>query len=481
MDRTDLAGPALRRGVLMCLAGAIAAFACFGGVAPALGLTFDPDAGDLGPPIPDTIPAEGTPTGDAFRFVFALLTGASEPDNQTLAERFAPVFLDQLPPPAIRATARQLRAALLGDRTPTEFTVVSATDRRLVVDLDGPGVRVRTRLTVHVDEDGRIDGLFAQQAPSKVPLEGDSWDAIDDALAELPGEANLGVYELVEHDGRLGVRTIREVNPEANLALGSTFKLWVLLATGEAVRDGELAWDQKLPIREDRKSLPSGPMWTDEPGTEYAVAHYARRMIEVSDNTATDHLLLEVGRERVEAVMARFCDEPDRNRPFLTTKEMFRIKLGGDVELRERFAAADPDRRREILAGDLPEPNLMLANVWLRPVAIDTIEWFARPRELAETIAALEQLALEDGMRPVADAMRQNPGIAIDRDAFPVVGFKGGSEPGVLNLTWSAERRDGRRFVLTLGWNNTEAILDMMPLIALAERAFARLAAEADE
>lgn len=430
---------------------------------------------------PETLPGQGTPTGDALRFVLPLLMGVDDPDDATIRERFAPAFLQQLPPAAIRATARQIRAGMLGAEMPTDFELVSGTDQRLVVDLDGASVVVRTRLVVHVDEAGRIDGLFVQPAPPKAPPGGDSWDDLLEALDELPGVTNLGVYELVEGDGEdkgFGVRTIREVRADRSLALGSTFKLWVLIATAEAVEEGRLAWDQKLAIRTDRKSLPSGPMWLDEPGAEHTVAHMARRMIEVSDNTATDHLMLEVGRDRVEAVMSRVCAEPGPNLPLLTTMEMFRMKLGGDVELRDRFAAAGEDERRAMLDAPLPEANLMLAAAWLRPVAIDTIEWFATPADLARTMGELERLAREPGMEPVGEALRANPGVAIDSAAFPVVGYKGGSEPGVLNMTWSVHRRDGRVFVVTLGWNNTEAHLEMMRLIAIAQRAFALLAGE---
>jgi len=36
------------------------------------------------------------------------------------------------------------------------------------------------------------------------------------------------------------------------------------------------------------------------------------------------------------------------------------------------------------------------------------------------------------------------------------VGFKGGSETGVLNFTYYLQRKDGREFVLSASWLNTE-------------------------
>src|SRR5690606_18725709 len=118
----------------------------------------------------------------------------------------------------------------------------------------------------------------------------------------------------------------------------------------QEVATGEIAWADPLAIADAHKSLPSGRMQDEAAGTEYPVSHYAQEMIRISDNTATDHLLHLVGRKKVEAYMARFCGEADRNRPLLSTREMFVLKLGGDAELAARFAAADEKERRKIIA-----------------------------------------------------------------------------------------------------------------------------------
>jgi hypothetical protein len=39
---------------------------------------------------------------------------------------------------------------------------------------------------------------------------------------------------------------------------------------------------------------------------------------------------------------------------------------------------------------------------------------------------------------------------------WPYVGFKGGSEPGVLNMTYLLRRDDDKWFVVTLGFNAAE-------------------------
>ena len=51
------------------------------------------------------------------------------------------------------------------------------------------------------------------------------------------------------------------------------------------------------PIRDELDSLPSGTTQDEPPGTGLPVRELALRMIAMSDNTATDHLIDLVGRD----------------------------------------------------------------------------------------------------------------------------------------------------------------------------------------
>ena len=59
-------------------------------------------------------------------------------------------------------------------------------------------------------------------------------------------------------------------------------------------------------------------------------------------------------------------------------------------------------------------------------------------------------------LAPLLDVLAKNPGVGIDKTAFPYAGFKGGSEPGVINLTFLLRRADDKWFVVTLGANTAE-------------------------
>jgi hypothetical protein len=67
--------------------------------------------------------------------------------------------------------------------------------------------------------------------------------------------------------------------------------------------------------------------------------------------------------------------------------------------------------------------------------------------------------------------------MAINPSATPAIlanwnylGFKGGSEPGVINLTWLLTDKAGRDHLLTLGWNNPAAAVDEGKLETIAQR-----------
>ncbi len=57
------------------------------------------------------------------------------------------------------------------------------------------------------------------------------------------------------------------------------------------------------------------------------------------------------------------------------------------------------------------------------------------------------------------------------RGELAYVGYKGGSEPGVLNLTWLIRSRAGVWHVVTGSWNNPAAPIEDARFIALMARA----------
>ena len=422
-----------------------------------------------------------TPARAQMAWVVENMTAPPAEAAAALHERLTDEFRQAVPVDLLTAQFAQSAPLLGNGPIVIERYDAGETDRRCAALVRSADTNTPLRVGLATDESGeRIAMLRSAPVaePGKLGLR--SWDDIDAFLADLHGNATIAAFEITPGDDGPALTAIHALEPDTRLAIGSAFKLYVLGALAEMIDRGDAAWDQPLEIRQDLKSLPSGTMQNEPAGATHPVAHYADLMISISDNTAADHIAHLVARERIEAYMARLQDDPGPSFPFLTTLEMFRIKLSGDPALASRYADADEDARRAMLAPDGPvaeaTPSKLLASMWAAPQHVDRIEWFATGPELCRVMADLHRLEQRDGMAPLARALRINPGVGFMRDTWPDVAFKGGSEPGVLNLTWMAERADGRRFALALTWNDTEKPVDLLTLLDVAAEAFGLLA-----
>ena len=63
-----------------------------------------------------------------------------------------------------------------------------------------------------------------------------------------------------------------------------------------------------------------------------------------------------------------------------------------------------------------------------------------------------------------------NKGIEWPAATWRYVGFKGGSEPGVINLTFLAQRADGVWFTAVASWNDPAHVVDETKLVGLMSR-----------
>ncbi|MFN0206478.1 MAG: serine hydrolase, partial [Planctomycetota bacterium] len=199
----------------------------------------------------------------------------------------------------------------------------------------------------------------------------------------------------------------------------------------------------------------------------------ATLMISQSDNTATDHLLFLLGRERVEEMVTKMGNQhAERNVPFLSTLELFKLKGAQQKDLRKRYISGDAAARRAILTKEvaaIDKKDVDLSGFTVKPVAIESLEWYASPADLARMMRWLldhtktPETALGRGVLSV------NLGLDVHRDKFGFVGFKGGSETGVINLTHVFETKSGDRYVTAATWNNPKAPVDDAAFVAIVQ------------
>lgn len=84
-------------------------------------------------------------------------------------------------------------------------------------------------------------------------------------------------------------------NGDAPFASASTIKVPILVAFFQAVDEGKVQLDQTLTLKPEHIAGGSGEMQDDAPGKKYSALEVAKKMIVVSDNTATNMMIELLG------------------------------------------------------------------------------------------------------------------------------------------------------------------------------------------
>lgn len=280
-----------------------------------------------------------------------------------------------------------------------------------------------------------------------------NWILTEDDLAEV-------ISEFKSITGAISVSVIKNnqdkilsYNSNRKMAVGSSFKLYVLKAVYDAVQNGKISWDSLVILNQDNKSLASGILQDWPKGTPLTIKTLSNLMISLSDNTATDLLINAVGRENIEKYVTEI------NIPFLKTIDLLRLKYAVDSVIQTEYIKAGIEKRRQILNNikNLPVKTSVMSS---SPRLITELEWFFSTQELCQLIYKLRD----------ADEIRINPGLAVKKD-WQLVGYKGGSEPGVLQYTHILQREAGGDiYTVSITVNNPKQELDTDKITELTRR-----------
>jgi beta-lactamase class A len=384
--------------------------------------------------------------------VVALLRGQGEP-----ADMFTPAFLAQVPPAQIRAIGQQLVAQYGAVRGLERLDAGSPQSGVIHVGLERASLNIQ--IVVEPQAPNRIASLLITGAEMRA----DSLAAIVAEIGALPGAKSVAVARL---DG--APRILASLEPERPLAIGSAFKLFILAELNRQIAAGRRHWSDVVAL--DRHSIPSGTLQTWPLGSPVTLHTLAALMISVSDNSAADMLLHTLGREHVEQMMATLgVADAARNRPLLSTIELAAIKTGPAPALAAWQRAGEAGRRHMLATdyADLDASRIDIARFTGNPLHID-VEYYASAADMVRVMDWLRRNA-DDTARGI---LAINPGLGPQlRGELAYIGFKGGSEPGVLNLTWLVRNRAGAWQVITGSWNNPDAPLEEQRFIGLIARA----------
>lgn len=377
-------------------------------------------------------------------------------------EFFSPVFLNAVPVAQWRALTESWRKdhgppMALGAVTPDGPTSGS-------VEIRYARATLGFQLVLAPAAPHRVIGLRL----TGVKQAGDTLAKVAADLAALPGNVAFAAARL--GDGAPALILARDA--ERPMAVASSFKLYVLAELARATAAGERRWSDVAPLA--HRSF-SGRLSRYPDNAPMTLHSLAAAMIAESDNGASDTLMLALGRGKVDAMLALTGHAaPERALPLLTTTEAFALKMPAHRDLRDRWTSADASQRAALMAEStarLSASSIDVGQVAEKPIAIDSIEWFAAPLDM---VRLLDWLRVNGG--DALPIMAINPAIGpADAARWAWLGYKGGSEPGVIAMNFLGQRRDGQWIALAASWNNPAALVDEAAFHALMARALTLL------
>ena len=386
--------------------------------------------------------------------VVALLKVQAQP-----ADLFTRAFRAQVPDTQIAAVVQQFTAQY--GAVQRLDAIEPSSPQAGIIHVRYERAVVHMQLAIEPAAPHLISGLLLTGAD----MAGDTMAAVLAELAALPGQVNFAVARLGDGAPVL----VSSLNPDRPLATGSTYKLFILAELSRQVQAGQRHWSDVVSV--DRSSIGGGTIAGFPRGAPVTLHTLASLMISVSDNTATDILLHVAGRENVERTMAAAgVRDSARNRPLLSTLELGLLKAA-PANAFALWQQADEATRRQLLANKYAATDASRIDIALfagNPIRIDTLEWFATAADFVRVMDWL-RLHADDTAKAILAINGGLPQQA--RAALQYAGFKGGSEPGVANLTYLVQTRSGAWYALSAGWNNPAAPVDANRLAGLAARA----------
>jgi beta-lactamase class A len=373
------------------------------------------------------------------------------------SEFFAPSFLKAIPASQIREIANSL-IAQNGDVIGVE-KIEPRGAQSGTISIDYAKATILINMTIEAMSPNQVIGLLITSVITK----DDGPDKIRAELQALPGTVSLLVQPV-------GGVPILAVEADREQAIGSSFKLWLLAEAARAVGKGERRWSDVIPL--GPPGLPSGIVQAWPKSSPMTLHSLATLMISISDNTATDTLLFALGRERVGRMVAVTGHAAAAHTvPILSTTEAFALKMEQSAHLRRPFQTGNPAARTAVLNQNLTRlgmGSIDTAQLGGPPRFIGIVEWFASPADMART---LNWLRLNGGKDALA-ILAVNPGVSeADTERFAYLGYKGGSETGVIAMNFLVRAKSGNWYTVTGSWNNPAAPVDDKKFAALMSRA----------
>lgn len=419
------------------------------------------------------------PATDEFNWFLAQLQTGANPSDQDIEDHFAPSWFNGFTVQETRNFLDSVRAnypnAILTD-------LITVTPMEIVGLITGDNNRegfvvFRSRFAnsgIHylfVSNYGFGDGTTVYPADQNLNMmqAADKFETLSSAPALLVGRINAD-HQCEVIEGR---------NENSLRATASIFKIWVLGAVAQAVAENIVGMHSAFPL--DANELAFGGAMVDEPlGTLFTIDEYARMMLGVSDNTATDMLHGLLGRDRVNAIVTAFeHTTPTILTPFLGISEQFHLffsfsladatnYVNGSESFQQQFLLNDIEPLGSILNSTYPFNNesLYIAGSW-QASPMDVCRAFAHHRRWHE---GSDEMQLADAALGASVAQ---PNV---RNEWDRVWYKGGNlESGVngqlvLTHAWMLENSGQNPYVIVAMSNQQAGGIDVFDVQSITGR-----------
>ncbi len=232
--------------------------------------------------------------------------------------------------------------------------------------------------------------------------------SLNDVIAQLqslPGATSL-LVAVIKPDG---LHPIAQLNADKTMAVGSTFKLYVLAELIHEIDTQQRHWADVIDLEPSARSLPSGFLNKWPAGAPLTLHTLAALMISQSDNTAADQLIHLLGRDNIEKMLSvTGHHQPQRTIPFLTTLEMFKLKGEPSGKLVADYLAAGAADRLKLLNGRVAEFSRDAIELPSKPSHISDVEWFASATDLGNAMHWLLDHTQDKPTAPARDSRHQS-------------------------------------------------------------------------
>lgn len=376
---------------------------------------------------------------------------------------FASSFLEAIPLPQFRTTLAQLKTRYGEPLHISRIIPANAQNggKDGTVEITYAKAIVAVRMVLDDSPPYPVIGLQVTGAN----VTDDNIAKITQEFRDLPGIAGFEIADLDSNQPTM----LESLNRDQQFAVGSTFKLYVLAALSRAIAQGDRNWNDVVPL--SRKSLPSGILQNWPSDSPLTLQTLATLMISISDNSATDILMEQLGSESINRIVLESGHSaPEKTLPMLKTIETFALKMPGNEDLRSRYLTASDGQQMQLLqehSNQLNVESTAIGNFANNPRHIETIGWFAAPSDVTGILNLINQI--EDPV--VHEILKMNPMIPpADALRWNYLGGKGGSLPGVISFAFLAKSKSGKSYAVSGSWNNKETPVDAEMFITMMNR-----------